>query len=752
MSDTYTRDFERVRKAEAKRIASQRKKRGARGAPLTGLAISGGGIRSASFALGVLQGLFRGKLLDRIDYLSTVSGGGYIGSALTWFRRDGSNRWPFGKRGTGARTGDHDDATEILSYLRQHGRYLTPAGGGGHDQKGKERAVRGVQMIAFLGQVLRATALSVLVYGSLLIGVFVVIQMLNRFVDLIKPVLGALYFSEAWNTFVGSLDFASMTGFVLLAIIAISFVISPFTSWFLWWRISRNPGNDPLANRPYLFNLRAQQIDGRLLQLALVAFVLASVPIASDAVSEWLSGELARGAAAVVSMIIGAALALSRFARMTDESVSLGPIWEWVRTIGAATLIGYGLLVLAHAFTIGLLDSGRLLTIPALVLLGLLVGLFVDLNRVGIGRMYRARLMETFLPDDSALRNNQWQPATEANVAPLSAMSPEDGHGPYHLLNTNIITPGSPHARFRGREGDSFVLSPLYSGSDATGWRATDTWMGGDLTLATAMATSGAAANPNAGSAGSPTRDQVVSAVMRVLGLRLGFWAQNPDEKRFVPPWVSPNYLYPGMLPTSSISEDRPFVELSDGGHFENLGIYELVRRRLPVIIAIDGSCDPDFEFESLGNAIERIRVDFGTEIRFHRDLGLADVLPESEGESAFADRYAMATRGFAVADIRYPAHGDTPAERGVLLYVKATLVPGVPTDVLAFRSAHTSFPHETTADQFFSESHVEAYRALGERIARTLVKKNGASQERKPRGKGGKKKGKAKHRPGLWL
>jgi hypothetical protein len=55
---------------------------------LLGLALSGGGIRSATINLGILQGLARRGLLPRFDYLSTVSGGGYIGSCIdSWIIR-----------------------------------------------------------------------------------------------------------------------------------------------------------------------------------------------------------------------------------------------------------------------------------------------------------------------------------------------------------------------------------------------------------------------------------------------------------------------------------------------------------------------------------------------------------------------------------------------------------------------------------------------------------------------------------------
>jgi hypothetical protein len=56
---------------------------------VSGLAISGGGIRSASFGLGVMQSLVANNQLSKMDYMSTVSGGGYLGSALTWALKQG---------------------------------------------------------------------------------------------------------------------------------------------------------------------------------------------------------------------------------------------------------------------------------------------------------------------------------------------------------------------------------------------------------------------------------------------------------------------------------------------------------------------------------------------------------------------------------------------------------------------------------------------------------------------------------------
>ena len=112
----YTAEFARVLAAERERIERQRASRGAGDGPLVGLSLSGGGIRSACFGLGVLQGLAERGALPRVDYLSTVSGGGYAGAALTWFRRQG-HAFPFATMSPGS----------ALDFIRRHASYLDPS-------------------------------------------------------------------------------------------------------------------------------------------------------------------------------------------------------------------------------------------------------------------------------------------------------------------------------------------------------------------------------------------------------------------------------------------------------------------------------------------------------------------------------------------------------------------------------------------------------------------------------------------------
>ena len=159
------------------------------------------------------------------------------------------------------------------------------------------------------------------------------------------------------------------------------------------------------------------------------------------------------------------------------------------------------------------------------------------------------------------------------------------------------------------------------------------------------------------------------------------------------------------------------FVNLSDGGHFDNLGLYELVRRRCRLIIVCDAEEDAALTFGSLGAAIRKCRADFGVEIDINPD-------PIRKGADGFSRRHCVVGR------IRYPepetafcagmtegwrsAEKTDKCSRGWILYLKSSLTGGEPADVIEYRSQFSEFPHQSTLDQFFSESQFESYRRLG--------------------------------------
>jgi hypothetical protein len=157
------------------------------------------------------------------------------------------------------------------------------------------------------------------------------------------------------------------------------------------------------------------------------------------------------------------------------------------------------------------------------------------------------------------------------------------------------------------------------------------------------------------------------------------------------------------------------FVFLTDGGHIENLGIYELLRRRCRLIIAIDGEADPNIEGPSLTQLERFARIDHNIALRMQwkpigemtRTVSLSTAREPKQGPHV------------ALGLIDYPPlPGGSERETGVLVYIKASLSGDENDYVMAYNAQHKTFPHETTADQLFSEEQFEVYRALGEHIA----------------------------------
>jgi hypothetical protein len=173
---------------------------------------------------------------------------------------------------------------------------------------------------------------------------------------------------------------------------------------------------------------------------------------------------------------------------------------------------------------------------------------------------------------------------------------------PYHLINTALNIEASKYANRRGRNADFFIFSPLFTGSAATGYVETEQMekdMTG-LTAGTAMAVSGAAASSNMGSA---TIKPLVPT-LAILNIRLGYWLTNPAKvagtlKKPLILWFLDRFYFMKEA-LGLLREDSETVYLTDGGHIENLGLYELLRRRCKLIIAIDGEADPDMSFGSL--------------------------------------------------------------------------------------------------------------------------------------------------------
>ncbi|HEY6348986.1 MAG TPA: hypothetical protein VI636_06210 [Candidatus Angelobacter sp.] len=411
----------------------------------------------------------------------------------------------------------------------------------------------------------------------------------------------------------------------------------------------------------------------------------------------------------------------------------------------------------------------------------------LDVNEFSMHLLYRNRLVRAFLGASNPTRNPS--PFTGFGLdddVPLQDLCQKslriatnhaldwsgEYDGPYPLWGTALnLTSGEIDLAWQKRKAASFIYSPLYCGWDYVsakpghveppqsdsvcadsnrckyGYRGTGkytpdgvprdpayTGHGVGPSVGTALAASGAAVSPNWGYHSSPA----VAALLALFNIRIGWWTGNPRHNRG---WCKyaprPQYLLYEVA--GSIGDDDQFVYLSDGGHFENLGVYELVRRRMKFIIACDADADPDYGFEDLGNAIEKCRRDFGVKIDMR---GVFDVRPgkaataesdnkkPDDGNSAARWEFALRKPDFsrshsAVGLITYPQRDlSGKPTQGVLLYIKSSLTGDEEADVLSQHLSNPAFPHDTTLNQFFNETQFEAYRALGQHMFESIWEK----------------------------
>jgi len=345
----------------------------------------------------------------------------------------------------------------------------------------------------------------------------------------------------------------------------------------------------------------------------------------------------------------------------------------------------------------------------AIALVGCLLGALllswrVDVNAFSLQPLYRNRLVRCYLGASHNPRKPHpftgFDPNDDIRLTDLAAQ----GHAvrPYPLINVALNLVKSKDLAVQERMAASFTMAPLHCGFYKY-YRRTRDYALGRLTLGEAVATSGAAASPNMGYHSNPA----LAFLMTIFNVRLGMWLGNPRHgKRTVWAASGPRIGLVALLSEllGNTSDDARHVYLSDGGHFDNLGIYELLRRRCRFIIACDASADPHVRFDDLGGVIRKCRTDFGVDISL--DTTSLQLDPRS----------GRSTVHCAVAHIQYPER-----THATLVYLKASLTGRETVDVLNYAAGDRTFPHQSTADQWFSESQFESYRRLGYDCARTV-------------------------------
>ncbi len=358
---------------------------------------------------------------------------------------------------------------------------------------------------------------------------------------------------------------------------------------------------------------------------------------------------------------------------------------------------------LLGAVGVDLALAGPIAAAAAVVLL--VAGCFANPNVLTLHRFYRDRVAEAYLETASPR-------ALRRRLADLGFEPPRDA--PYPLVNACLNLLGAGSGTLAGtKHSDYFLFSPDHCGAERVGYAHTAELYRG-LTLATALACSGAALNPAMGTRSG----QPLAALMTLLDIRTGYWARNPGFTG--PRWLAalpwwPYYHLLDLLNRTHAGRAR--VSVSDGGNIENLGVYELLRRRCRLIVALDAGADPAYEFADLKNLVIRARQELHLVIRFRQD---PERVVRPEPSAGFSRAH------FAVADVRELGN-EQRGWRGLLVYVKSSLrAPQTPKTVdsesFRYKTAHPAFPHETTADQFFDGAQWRAYYYLGRFMAGDLL------------------------------
>jgi len=809
-----------------------------------GLCLSGGGIRSATFSLGVIQAIARAParsnaapqdeedpagqpdasplrhadtLFARFDYLSTVSGGGYVGSfvssmfvpgRLSPMPRDAASPSPVereaaadlaiaalsqdppGRIFSGANEQQRDAVGFPLAWLRDNGRYLSPTGAGD---------------MAYAGALDLRNWLAIhYVVGTVLVVLFSLLALLRAllppdwgldalpepgsviwpspllWIALLPLALGgvplglafwftypsrsttprALNWAVAWVCVLDVLFVALLIadgadaswqwhprmGLLLFGVVALSASLV----WFALLRQSCDKANQVasmrvLATRWLLGSLQCMLV---LLALGLVETVGQSLYLVSLAPHAALSVWSASSLAAILAWIAKALMKRTSPAQMPG----------WLKHVPMTTLGGlvgvliFALLACAWSYFVTWVvwdgqwpvEAGRSVWLRAIIcamalMLAWVTGQFPGfINLSSLQSFYSARLTRAYL----GASNGKRVAAIDAQDPKLSAAEPAPGDdlqladfystdagaartlAPFHIINTTLNKTVDPSQQLvqRDRKGQSFAVSPIGFLVDGrfNGFRYAEGQpeicktlsVGGWVGISGAAASTGIGRNTSLG----------LSLLLGASNVRLGSWWESQADG----PQASESPVRRAFRTQSYLFDEftakfhglaRRWQYLTDGGHFENLGLYELLRpeRRLQFAIAVDAGADPDYQFGDLANLIRLVRIDFRVEVEVLRETfppALARVFgtPEDFRSAGQGAAPGPVTQCAVLLKVDYPDRADC----AWVVLIKPRVLSDAAADVREYALTHPSFPQQSTGDQFFDEAQWESYRKLG--------------------------------------
>lgn len=708
--------------------------------PTVGICLSGGGVRSASVALGALQELRKRRVEAR--YLVSVSGGGYTAGALQLALTSAEPS----ETASGTIVRDREQALMPGSVeedrIRRHADYLADSP---------------QQMLLALGVLARVMLVSLTVVLSTAVVAGVAIGRAYQAAPLVP-----------WNPRLldptgGQVPFPGIrtgTWYLLLVLAggALAFyLVSLLVAALPYSYEDESPG----TRTTWFLRKVAGNLTGLLLIATAIGIALPSVIFGAS----WLLNHYGNAATAVGGSIGTVALtyvttlaALGRRGKVVKRGKDLLS----GKSPGGSGVPGGALRLLLTILTLTVLAAAWLLLMGGMAAIShdtdavrvgsgglailVVLGLCLDQTELSLHPFYRRRLAVAFdarrvrRKDDGFLVAEQY-PYEELTT--LSTYGRQVEKMPEIIFAAAANLTGEQRAPLAAA---SFILSGAWIGGPDVGYVCTAdaeaaVWgqIQRDLSVEAAVAVSGAAVASAMGRA-----SRWYGTLLAVSGVRLGTWLPNPRflaeraaarENDWRPPGMPTirrlTYLLREIFGIHQAS-DR-MLQVTDGGHYENLGLVELLRRRCTEIYCIDASGDSPPTAGTLAEAITLAEIELGVTISFPKQdvwkLVPGSVTPPLEPTDPLAPlNERLSESAVVVADITYPA-ACLPVEAqqmheegkltGKLVIAKTLLTRDMSYELLSYAARNNVFPHDSTGDQFFDDGKFCAYRQLGREIGK---------------------------------
>lgn len=780
------------------------------------ISLSGGGIRSATFSLGVLQAIsecdkdcciveadnksYINSFMARFDYLSTVSGGGYIGGFLSSLflggrrkiildcedKSDSEKTTPIDVNSS-IQTGESFESTEKLesannairvlssgippreidprdnerfplAWLRNNGKYLLPSGTGDLSYAVTIVIRNLISLHYVIGIFILSCALLIMpircYLGIIVFGFGSIVAVMVIGYWLVRPgmtgsfkfdltlkllVVTLALFIPFYRKWMNSLDllvlgFPSSSPFIVILSALIILLVATVYLFFMTIRYKF------FKNRDLLVPILRREMTLHLSKVSLLFFIFLLVYLIDMLVFQIRSSNL-QEIIGGFPILAAAAAYVQRFLSMDKDRVSrfhdlmvaglaaiavfcLITFWYWVafcihNATSNVNIFNFSVNVPVNANWLVFLASFIALSFSAYY------SQFINVS--SLHSFYTAKLIRAFMGGANSRRSNLGQ----TNDKGLAVSEPVPGDdfcpdemkkgsiGPLHIVNVTLNQTVGSAAKGAEWINESIVLR------DRKGRPLAITCCGNylegvpvknlePLSFGSWLGISGAAFSTGIGRQTMLSR----SLLMGLANIRLGYWCEAKKISGFFS-WVYEStyrYVFYELSATFK-GRGRRFVYLTDGGHYENTGIYELLRseRNVKFILGSDNGADPEYVFDDLANLIRLAKADLDVGIDVYKDFSGFPALASVFGDlNAFNKSTDLKEKNPPVALLLKASNLKKAEKITWIALIKPRYSHDVPLDIWNYVKGHSEFPQEPTADQFFDEAQWESYRSLG--------------------------------------